>query len=314
MRLVRSYGLVGRLSLIILVLSLILSQSSGAGLLGNIRKLVVAPGPTANSVKDSPAPSPNPSIVISNNGSSVNTESSEKEKGVGILTDERCEATPYSCRQKNVTACVQFDEKVPVEAASLLVQNGGEGTLRVNASISPNNVTFINILLLKSQARKIDVSAILRGIQVITLISGNESCVIHLGLSVPATPAAEGNFFQNLPYAGQVTPIHGFILLSATLLVIGGIWTCCKSQTSERQGEGIPYQELEMGQSNNTSAVVNMEDGSGGWDEVWDDNWDDDQGGIKSPPVGDRHESNASVNDVQSMSSSKEGWDDDWED
>uniref|UniRef100_A0A7N0UTR8 DUF7356 domain-containing protein n=1 Tax=Kalanchoe fedtschenkoi TaxID=63787 RepID=A0A7N0UTR8_KALFE len=181
--------------------------------------------------------------------------------------------------------------KVPVEA-SLLVQNGGEGTLRVNASISPDNLSFTDIILLKSQARKINVSAILRGNQLINLTSGNESCVIHIGLSVPEGPVAEENFFQKLPYVDQVTPIHGVILLSVTLLIISGIWACCKSRTSERQGDGIPYQELEMGQSNSTAAV-NMEDGGGGWDEVWDDDWDDDQEAIKSPSQ-DHHEPNAS--------------------
>uniref|UniRef100_A0A7N0UES7 DUF7356 domain-containing protein n=1 Tax=Kalanchoe fedtschenkoi TaxID=63787 RepID=A0A7N0UES7_KALFE len=253
----------GRLILRLLVLSLILSQTSCA-----------APGPTGNSVKISPSPSPNPSAVISTDGSS---DGLAKEKAVGSLTDDRCEATPYSCHQKNLTACVQFAEKIPVEA-SMLVQNGGEGTLSVNASISPNNLNFTNILLLKSQARKVDVSAILRGNQEISLTSGNESCVIHIGLSVPAGPAAEGSFFQKLPYADQVTPIHGAILFSVTLIIVGGIWACCKSHTSERQGDGIPYQELEMGQSNSIE-----EGGGGGWDEVWDDNWDDDQESIKSP-------------------------------
>lgn len=53
-----------------------------------------------------------------------------------------------------IISCVR--SAVPVEA-SLVVQNGGEETLRVNASISPSNLTFTNILLLKSEARKVQL-------------------------------------------------------------------------------------------------------------------------------------------------------------
>uniref|UniRef100_A0A7N0TH50 Uncharacterized protein n=1 Tax=Kalanchoe fedtschenkoi TaxID=63787 RepID=A0A7N0TH50_KALFE len=111
MRLLRSSSW---LILRVLVLSLILSQASGADLPGNIRKLVVAPGPTGDSVKVSPSPSPNPSIVIpTTNGS---TDSSPREKSVGSLTEDRCEATPYSCHLKNLTACVQFAEKSKISS------------------------------------------------------------------------------------------------------------------------------------------------------------------------------------------------------
>ncbi|KAK3422731.1 hypothetical protein EUGRSUZ_G03139 [Eucalyptus grandis] len=80
--------------------------------------------------------------------------------------------------------------------------------------------------------------------------------------------------------------------------------------SEERRVDGIPYQELEMGQAD--SASVNVVEAAEGWDESWDDDWGDEIREVKSPSRGPEGNA-AKANGFTSRSSDRNGWEDNWD-
>lgn len=110
-------------------------------------------------------------------------------------------------------------------------------------------------------------------------------------------------------YASYVTPTNGTYLLFATAMFIGGIWACCKLGNKRQHLNGVPYQELEMGQqeSDPTFSIETPK----GWDENWDNDWDDEKA-MRSPGTnhaGGNLENGASLKYIDTSQ-----WRNDWDD
>lgn len=152
---------------------------------------------------------------------------------------------------------------------------------------------------------QINISDSGRGSLTIVLHAGNENCTIHKGAVVP-----EDNINLQYPtFDTYITPINGAYVLFASALIIGGTWTCFKSWKGRRaRVDGIPYQELEMGQSDLVLSV-NVEN-SEGWDQSWDDDWDEEKG-VESASGNSGRSITGNGNISRSNS---RGWRNDWDD
>ncbi|GMP23679.1 hypothetical protein CsSME_00001191 [Camellia sinensis var. sinensis] len=194
------------------------------------------------------------------------------------------------------------------QGSFLIVQNDEENSLTVNYTILPQNTTFGVIKLQKHQAKKINTNV--GGGQSVVFNAGNGDCVIHMG-----SPAPEDDIGYHIPSdptyvkrATYVKPMHGAYLLVLIVLISGGACACFKLRKRERHLDGVPYQELEMGQPESLSAVK-AETGVG-WDQDWDDDWDEEKA-VKSP--GRKHFSNGQPNGHASRPSNDDGWGNDWD-
>lgn len=300
---------------LVVLLIFIVAHGSDASLFGNIRKFVEAV-PKEKQDQVAPSPSPAASLVNSDsgsiNGSKTNKESSQDDqkpaaspqsKSLGSLTDERCKISQYTCHDRgNLTACLQFSGEAPKEL-SLLIQNDGESTLNVSGTLPPK-IPLKQMLIHKQQAKKISFMASAGNRLLIVLTAGNGTCMIRMD----ATKSG-GDFFRHLPfYATQATPIHGVYLFLLIAVTIGGTWACCKWGRRGRVVDGVPYQELEMGQVD--SFTANNVETTEGWDESWDEDWEDEET-VKTPSG--NHVGNGSVNG-HSRPSKKDGWENDWDD
>ncbi|KAL2479354.1 hypothetical protein Adt_32320 [Abeliophyllum distichum] len=219
--------------------------------------------------------------------------------------NDSCEGSPRSCRDRGMLACI-VTSKNGFKELFILVQNEGESNLTVNINF-PNSVKsgLPAFEVPKHQTEKIDISSTAGKSSRIILSSGNGNCVLALHSSVPVE-----NFLRQFSfYSRQVTPIYVAYFFFLLALLCGGTWACCKLK--KRSGhDGIPYQELEMGLPESTSAV-NVETAEG-WDQDWDDDdWDDDSA-VKSP--GGHNIRSISANGLTSRPSKKDGWDNDWDD
>ncbi|KAK9067780.1 hypothetical protein SSX86_011891 [Deinandra increscens subsp. villosa] len=125
------------------------------------------------------------------------------------------------------------------------------------------------------------------------------------------TRVSKNNFFDQLTfYSKQATPMHGAYLAFLIALVIGGSWALCSFRKRKTDG-GVPYQELEMGPSDSSNAVV--VETAEGWDQDWDDDdWDEDKA-IRSPG-GSLRAQTISSNGLTSRATKKDSWDADWDD
>ncbi|GFY84465.1 hypothetical protein Acr_03g0012390 [Actinidia rufa] len=151
-------------------------------------------------------------------------------------------------------------------------KNDEDNSLQVNWTTLPCNIPFQAIELQKHQAKKINISAIVGASHSILLNAGNGACVIHIG-----SPAPEDNSGKQIPSViTYVKPIHGSYLLALIVLVSGGACAFYKLKQRGQHLDGVPYQELAMGQPE-THSAVNVETAEG-----WDQDWDEEKG-VKSP-------------------------------
>ncbi|KAK1437177.1 hypothetical protein QVD17_02963 [Tagetes erecta] len=124
-------------------------------------------------------------------------------------------------------------------------------------------------------------------------------------------PTSQNKFLDQLTvYSKQVTPIYGAYLAFLVALIIGGSWALCALR-KRRAGNGVPYQELEMGPTE-ASTAVDVETAEG-WDHEWgDDDWDEGEA-IRSPGGGVQAKS-ISSNGLTTRATKKDSWDADWDD
>ncbi|KAH7654075.1 hypothetical protein IHE45_19G121000 [Dioscorea alata] len=113
-------------------------------------------------------------------------------------------------------------------------------------------------------------------------------------------------------YATNAAQIYGIYILIFTILVVGGMWACCKFVRKRRRTDtGVPYQQLEMGAQTHISSAEMHGSTADGWEQGWDDEWDDEEAIV---PSSDKHPTgNASFNGLTSRSTNKDGWED-WDD
>ncbi|XP_022764850.1 uncharacterized protein LOC111310029 [Durio zibethinus] len=178
--------------------------------------------------------------------------------------EEGCWFQSASCRNESLMACI--DPSSIASKELLFVKNDGERLLNVTISYAKHIIQKIPIP--GHQIKEVNISANLGGNSVIQLDAGNLECVIRIG-----SPALGGSIFNYFPFATQITPINGAYLLFLTGLIVWSTWACYKHGKRGRQGDGIPYQELEMGQPDSPSPH-NVETAEG-WEQDWDGNWDE---------------------------------------
>lgn len=152
---------------------------------------------------------------------------------------------------------------------------------------------------------QINISDSVRGSSSIVLHAVNENCIIHMGAVVP-----KDNINPQFPtLETYLTPINGAYVLFASVLIIGGTFTCFKSWKGRHtRVDGIPYQELEMSQSDLVSSA-NVENEEG-WDQRWDDDWDEEKGVKLASGIPGRH----STGNGNISRASSDGWRNDWDD
>ncbi|XP_022897395.1 uncharacterized protein LOC111411052 [Olea europaea var. sylvestris] len=190
--------------------------------------------------------------------------------------NDSCERSTRKCRGKGMIACA-IASKYGSKELFNSVQNEGERNLKVNINF-PNSmeIGLPAFEVPKHQTEKIDISSTRGKSSKIILRSGNGNCVLDMDSSVSVE-----NFLQQFSFCSrQVTPIYVAYFFFLLALLCGGTWACCKLKKRSRH-DGIPYEELEMGLPESTSAVNG--ETSEGWDQDWDDDdWDDDSA-VKSP-------------------------------
>ncbi|XP_022989968.1 uncharacterized protein LOC111486999 [Cucurbita maxima] len=263
------------------------SNASFSGRIWNLHLRYALSKDSPQSIAPTPAPAPGPSSVsptpaippfpISTYGSSM----------------KKCNPSYNTCHDlENMTACLLFAEKATVEQY-LLIQNAGGTSLKVNVIIS--DAKFKEIQVPEHQSRKVNISDVLENSKIV-LDAGSGKCEILLG-----SPMKSGSTFEQI--SSYVTHLHlvsGSYILLSIVLIIGGVWACCKIGTKERRADGVPYQELELAEQD--SSPSNDLEASEGWDQGWDDDWDEPKPANKS---NSQTKASGSSNGISSRTSGK---------
>ncbi|KAF5189133.1 transmembrane protein [Thalictrum thalictroides] len=236
---------------------------------------------------------------VAKNETQINKELNQE------VVNEKCEPSANKCTvQEKMIACLKHSNNGSPNFI-ILIQNEGESILNVSVRVSASvEVSLKELQIREHQAKKINASINTRESHKIVLNSGYGDCVLYTGV-----PVSEGNFFQRIPYANQVTPIYGAYFMFLVALIVGGTWGCCKLRKKGQRGNGgVPYQELEMALPESATAVD--VDAENGWDQGWDDDWDEDR---TAKSLGN-HVGNLSANGLTSRSTNRDGWENDWDD
>ncbi|XVF24348.1 hypothetical protein REPUB_Repub13aG0120100 [Reevesia pubescens] len=210
-----------------------------------------------------------------------------------------------SCRNGSLTACIHPSSSTGSKELLLVVKNDGEIPLKVNVTMSHASKHIIQeIQLPQHQIKKVNIPANLGGNSYIQLDAGNLECVIRIG----SAAASGGGIFDYIPFATHMTPINGAYLLFLTALIIGSTCACYKRGKRRQQGDGIQYQELEMGQPD--SPLPNNVETTDGWEQDWDGDWDE----LKSKVAVGHQMANGSANGLTSRLPNKDGRGNTWDD
>ncbi|KAL5569643.1 hypothetical protein UlMin_026218 [Ulmus minor] len=266
------------------------ANGSEASWLIKFRKLGATDDPTIKlppEISPSPSPSSSPAPAPAASG----------------LTTEKCTAAFKTCHYQNLinmTAC--WHDSSNANMKLVLVQNDGDNSLKVNVTI---NSTLSEIDISEHHSKTINVPD--GESPSVMLNAGNGKCTIQL-----ESPAPNNRFFKSLPYdMGHLTPIHGAYFLAFTALIVGGTWACCMLGKKGRQGDGVPYQEIEMGRPD--SPLGNNVEMTDRWDQGWDDDWDQMKT-VKSPRAHQNGNPSVNGNSLTSRSSDRDGWGNEWDD
>ncbi|KAJ4720234.1 SUN domain-containing protein 2 [Melia azedarach] len=219
----------------------------------------------------------------------------------GLFDENKCFSRCTD--RRSFTACLQFSHAA-IEEAFLFVKNDGQSPLNINVTISHPKSTLSDIQIPKQGSKKINISASIGERLSIILNAGYGNCTILVGQSVP-----NYNILKQLSfYASHGTPVYGVYLVILTVLITGVTWACCKSKKSEWQGNGVPYQDLEMAKPESLAAdnVETVE----AWDQGWGNKWDEI---AEKSESADKPE-NGSANGLTSSSFDRDGWENDWND
>uniref|UniRef100_A0A803NRT2 DUF7356 domain-containing protein n=1 Tax=Cannabis sativa TaxID=3483 RepID=A0A803NRT2_CANSA len=311
-------------AVVVVVLLLMVGNGCEASPFTKIRNLASVNKPIHDSPPQqiSPSPSPSPNSSVDLGPSRVNNSVSPALGSVSYgLSNENCTSSLRTCPRENqihMTACLFSSSNANMELL-LRVQNDGGSPLEVNVTTSN---TLKKIQIPEHHIKEVSISD--TGNSSVELNAGNGACIIHLEL-----PALDNGFlkrdngslkhdngflkhdygffkhFSN--YNDYATPVNGAYFLFFTVLIIGGMWSCCcLFGGKKRHTDGVPYQELEMGHSSN--GHVETEEP---WDQGWDDDWDEIKT-VKSP-MAHRNEI-VSTNALTSRSSDADGWENNWDD
>ncbi|KAK6943371.1 hypothetical protein RJ641_024473 [Dillenia turbinata] len=266
-----------------------------------------SPSPPPHSPPPPPPPRPPPPPPVGKKepggGKKSNDQKPGKQEGtsdkaISPRATETCDGLRH-CTVDKMVACIRRFEYESKEAI-LLVQNEGDSTLNVKVTVTSSNAEK-KLDVPKHQSKNISIPvSVSEGVKIV-LNAGKEDCELD------ASPISGQDYLQQfLSYAKLVNPIYGVYFLILTAVIVGGACACCKVR-KRRQGDGVPYQELEMGLPESIP-TVNV-DTAEGWDQVWDDDWDEENA-VKSP--GARYAGSVSANGLAARSSNRDGWEKDW--
>lgn len=202
----------------------------------------------------SPSPSPSQGVNSASSG--------------GSKLQQSCDTAARSCHHKNITACLTYSQSGLREEVCLLVHNNGESPLHVKILILPANNTITDTELPGQHTEKINISSAVDSSSAISLTTSDGDCVIHA-----AAPAPENYYEKYSSYGTYINLANGAYLV-VMLLIVGGILTFIKLRIRSRHLEGVPYQELEMGNSTTLDVEENEKET---WDQDWDDDWGDEK-------------------------------------
>ncbi|KAF2306548.1 hypothetical protein GH714_019356 [Hevea brasiliensis] len=293
----------------VLLLILIVADVSNASLLSTFRRFVAVTG--INQI--SPSPSPDPLLVVTNGTSNgtiskdrkvpddsnkvdsgskgsmagpppQNKREDEKSHGTTNRNDNKtdsqsevgqnCTGMTRRCKdQDKLVACI-LSSQTGHKKFVVLVQNDGESDLKVTLS-APNPIDNTLLEIPKHRTRKC-------GTVVKYMIVWHE-----------VWKSVDSGIKENRRKGNS---LHLYYVNSMF-------------QKKRKQHDGIPYQELEMGLPESSSA--NNVETAEGWDEGWDDDWDEENA-VKSPAA--RHLGSISANGLISRSPKKDEWGNDWDD
>ncbi|KAI3809197.1 hypothetical protein L1987_25167 [Smallanthus sonchifolius] len=231
----------------------------------------------------------------------TNVSPSPSPASGGSSFQQSCSRASGSCQLKNITACLTYSQT----EICLFVLNNGENRQHVKIMILPAKNTIKEINITSHQIEKINISSGVDLSSAIALTTNDGDCVINTAAT--AAPPPENHFQKYSSYGTYITPANGAYLV-ILLLIIGGILTFFKLRTRGRHLEGVPYHELEMG----NSTVLNMEeDETENWDQDWDDQWDNEK---PAKSGGDDHalvkQANDLITKLPNSNGRKKEWDD----
>ncbi|KAJ9539809.1 hypothetical protein OSB04_026315 [Centaurea solstitialis] len=207
----------------------------------------------------SPSPSPANGVGLGSSG--------------GTDFQHSCSRASRSCQMKSIAACLTYSQIGPHEERCLLVQNNHEAPLHVKIMILPANNTIKEIDLPSHGMGKIKISLDVESSSTIALHTGDGDCIIH---AAARGPAPEKHFQKYPSYNTYITPQNGAYLV-VLLVIVGGTLTCFKSKIRARHLAGVPYHELEMGNSLDLSSPDLEDSEAENWDQDWDDEWGDEK-------------------------------------
>lgn len=139
--------------------------------------------------------------------------------------------------------------------------------------------------------------------------AGKGDCIIEVGIEPSLS-----DWMQQFPvYAKQLSPIYGVYFVFFVLLIAAGVWGCCRLRREKRAGDGVPYQQLEMGAQRHSNSEIIEESTIDGWEQDWDNDWDDEEASAR--PSATSPNGNISSNGLSSRSANKKNdWDIEWDD
>ncbi|KAL8141048.1 hypothetical protein V2J09_007069 [Rumex salicifolius] len=208
------------------------------------------------------------------NDKEVEKKKDETKANEPSWSNDKCDLGKRYCKDKfAMTACVQAVDKAR-KVKVILIQNDGDSNIKVNIRTSSLNELKDGIEVPEHHSQKTNISLSDAG-SLIILNAGNGDCNLQLG-----APASKHDFSEWIPsYSELMTPIYGAYFLILITIIALSVFACCKFK-NRRQDE-IPYQELEMGETQ-VATSADVEAADCGWDQGWDDDWDDDKA-VKSP-------------------------------
>lgn len=299
-----------------IALTLVISlSSSNATSRINFEKVAPAPSPTST---PNNTPSNTESIVNSSVGfnrkSDGNGHSPSPSEVRRYTDDNYCVDASQTCRiQEDLFACIRRDDIANFDKWVILVQNVGGTILDVNITV-PTSVLIdhFTLKLAKEESRKINISTA-TGPKNVTIIvnTGKGSCMLQINV--------KPSLYDWIPaYSAKSTPIYGAYFMLFIIIIVGCIFACYKFSNRKREAsDGIPYQQIEMGNQTQSATGIVKERASSGWDESWDNEWDEEESTV-GPSSSDnrlRANGNGSSNNIPSKlnNDNKDDWDSDWD-
>ncbi|XP_078436014.1 uncharacterized protein LOC144706822 [Wolffia australiana] len=203
-----------------------------------------------------------------NNTESMNTSSPPEN------SSECASSSPFPCSIAGLVACLRKES----QGWYLVLQNKGIVPLNLTVKAPPSVISEQVIRVTKQSTSKIKVNMGSDDNVSIDLKAGDQTCTVSVA-PPPSTPKRVDVFSYDV---GHVTPLHGVYMASFSIILIGGVWACCKLKKRRGGGAEAVYQQLEMGSQLPPATSIN-DHRVDGWDEHWSEGWDEEEAQPRAP-------------------------------